>query len=104
SVALNARSRFGWAFLAETCMRAAFFETTGTPNVIKFGEVPTPEPLPGEVRVRVLAASINPIDTYIRSGAAPMALPTPAITGTDFAGVVDAVGPGVARFRVGDRV
>ncbi|HSQ55446.1 MAG TPA: NADPH:quinone reductase, partial [Gemmata sp.] len=57
-----------------------------------------------EIRVRVLAASINPIDTYIRSGAAPMPLPKPAITGTDFAGVVDAVGPEVLRFKVGDRV
>jgi NADPH2:quinone reductase len=85
-------------------MKAAFFETTGTPDVIKFGDVPTPEPLSGEVRVRVLVAAINPIDTYIRSGAAPMALPTPVITGTDFAGVVDAVGPGVTWFQVGDRV
>lgn len=85
-------------------MKAAFFETTGSPDVIKFGDVPTPEPKAGEVRVKVLAASINPIDTYIRSGAAPMALPRPAITGTDFAGVVDATGPGAKRFQVGDRV
>ncbi|MBA4186543.1 MAG: quinone oxidoreductase [Planctomycetaceae bacterium] len=85
-------------------MRAAFFETTGTPDVIKVGEIPTPEPKSDEVRVKVLAASINPIDTYIRSGAAPMSLPKPAITGTDFAGVVDAVGPAVTRFRSGDRV
>ena len=84
-------------------MRAAYFETTGTPDVIKVGDLPTPEPKPGEVRVRVLAASINPIDTYVRSGAAPMPLPKPAITGTDFAGVVDAVGPDVTRFKVGDR-
>src|SRR5262245_18717340 len=85
-------------------MRAAYFEATGAPDVIKVGEVPTPEPKAGEVRVKVLAASINPIDTYIRSGAAPMPLPKPAITGTDFAGVVDAVGPGAARFKKGDRV
>jgi NADPH2:quinone reductase len=85
-------------------MRAAFFETTGTPDVIKVGELPTPEPKAGEVRVKVLAAAINPIDTYIRSGAAPMPLPQPAITGTDFAGVVDAVGAGATRFKVGDRV
>ncbi|VTT98413.1 quinone oxidoreductase : NADPH2:quinone reductase OS=uncultured planctomycete GN=HGMM_F14B06C16 PE=4 SV=1: ADH_N: ADH_zinc_N [Gemmataceae bacterium] len=85
-------------------MRAAYFETTGAPDVIHFGDVPTPVPKAGEVRVKVLAASINPIDTYIRSGAAPMPLPKPAITGTDFAGVVDAVGPGAGRYRVGDRV
>jgi NADPH2:quinone reductase len=52
----------------------------------------------------VSAAAINPIDTYIRSGAAPMALAKPAITGTDFAGVVDAVGAGAGRFKIGDRV
>lgn len=85
-------------------MRAAFFETTGSPDVIKIGDVPTPEPKTGEVRVKVQVAAINPIDTYIRSGLAPMQLPKPAITGTDFAGVVDAVGPGVTRFQVGDRV
>lgn len=84
-------------------MKAAFFDTTGVPDVIRVGDIATPEPKEGEIRVRVLAASINPIDTYIRSGAAPMPLPKPAITGTDFAGVVDAVGPG-ARFKVGDRV
>jgi NADPH2:quinone reductase len=85
-------------------MKAAFFESTGTPDVIRVGELPTPEPKPGEIRVRVLAASINPIDTYVRSGAAPMPLPKPAITGTDFAGTVDAVGAGVTRFKPGARV
>jgi len=86
-------------------MRAAYYETTGSPGVITFGEVPTPEPKPGEVLVKVLAASINPIDVYIRSGAAPMSLPKPvAITGTDFAGVVHAIGAGVTRYKVGDRV
>jgi NADPH2:quinone reductase len=85
-------------------MKAAFFETTGTPDVIRVGDLPAPEPKAGEVRVKVLAASINPIDTYVRSGAAPMPLPKPAITGTDFAGVVDAVGQGVTRFRPGQRV
>jgi len=85
-------------------MRAAYFETTGAPEVIKIGEILTPEPRPGEIRVKVLAAAINPIDTYIRSGAAPMTLPKPAITGTDFAGEVQAVGTGVTRFKIGDRV
>jgi NADPH2:quinone reductase len=86
-------------------MRAAYYTATGNPDVIRVDEVPTPEPKPGEIRVRVAAASINPIDTYIRSGAVSMTLPRPvAITGTDFAGTVDAVGPGVSHFRVGDRV
>jgi NADPH2:quinone reductase len=85
-------------------MKAAFFDTTGTADVIRVGDVATPEPKATELRVRVLAAAINPIDVYIRSGAAPMKLPSPAITGTDFAGVVEAVGANVTQFRVGDRV
>ncbi len=85
-------------------MKAAFFETTGTPDVIRLGDLPISEPKPGEVRVRVLAASINPIDTYVRSGAAPMPLPRPAITGTDFAGIVEATGAGVTRLKIGQRV
>jgi NADPH2:quinone reductase len=85
-------------------MKAAFFETTGTPDVIKFGELPTPEPKPGEVQVKVLAASINPIDTYVRAGAVNMPRPTPCVTGSDLAGVVTALGTGVQRFKVGDRV
>lgn len=85
-------------------MNAAFFDTTGTPDVIRVGDLPTPEPKPNEIRVRVAVAAINPIDCYIRSGAAPMPLAEHAITGTDFAGTVDAVGANVTRFRVGDRV
>lgn len=91
-----------WA--KETVMRAAYFEATGGPDVIKIGDLPMPDPAHGQVRVKVLAASINPIDTYIRSGAAPMPLPKPAITGTDFAGVVDAVGGRVTHLKPGDRV
>jgi NADPH:quinone reductase len=88
----------------EIVMKAAYFETIGSSDVIQIGEVPTPEPKSGEVRVKILAASINPIDTYIRSGTAPMSLPKPAITGTDLAGVVEMVGPDASRFQVGDRV
>ena len=85
-------------------MKAAFFDTTGAADVIRVADLPMPEPKDGEVRVKVRAASINPIDVYIRSGAAPMPLQKPAITGTDFAGVVDAVGAGASRFKVGNRV
>lgn len=85
-------------------MRAAFYETQGLPDVIRVGELPKPDPKPGCVRVRVAAASVNPIDTYLRSGAVPLSGPTPFIPGRDFAGTVDALGTGVTRFRVGDRV
>ena len=85
-------------------MKAAFLETTGAPDVIKVGELPTPQPQAGEVRVRVKAAALNPIDLYIRAGIVNMPLPKPFVTGTDLAGVVDAVGPGVTRFKPGERV
>ncbi len=85
-------------------MRAAFYDSPGAPEVIREGELPMPEPLNGEVRVRVKAAAVNPIDTYIRAGAVAMTLPKPAIPGCDFAGEVHAVGPSVTRFKVGDRV
>lgn len=85
-------------------MKAAFFETTGAPDVIRFGDLPDPDPKAGEVRVKVAAVAVNPIDTYIRSGAVPAPLPKPFIPGCDLAGTVEKVGPGVNRFKVGDRV
>jgi NADPH2:quinone reductase len=85
-------------------MKAAFYETTGGPEVIRYDELPRPTPQGGEVLVRVGAAALNPIDTYIRSGAVQIGLPKPFIPGCDLAGTVEAVGPGVRRFKPGDRV
>lgn len=85
-------------------MKAAFYDTPGSPEVIRLGEVPTPVPQPGEVLVQVAVASVNPIDTYIRSGAVSMPRPSPTIPGCDLAGVVAAVGPGVSGIPVGSRV
>src|SRR5439155_8604001 len=85
-------------------MKAAYYETTGGPEVIRYGELPKPSPKQGEVLVWVGAASLNPIDTYIRSGAVAMPLAKPFIPGCDLAGTVEAVGSGIQRFRLGDRV
>jgi NADPH2:quinone reductase len=85
-------------------MKAAYFETTGAPDVIQIGKLPAPNPQAGEVVVKVMAASINPIDTYVRAGAVNMPRPSPCITGSDLAGVVTAIGKDVRRFRPGDRV
>jgi NADPH2:quinone reductase len=85
-------------------MKAAFIETPGSPDTIRFGELPTPQPGEGEVRVRVLAAALNPIDVYVRAGTVAMTLPRPFISGSDLAGVVDSVGPRASRYHVGDRV
>jgi NADPH:quinone reductase-like Zn-dependent oxidoreductase len=69
-------------------------------------ELPRPEPGPGELLVRVRAASVNPLDYKIRDGAVKVLLPFsfPLILGTDLAGDVEAIGPGVTRFMVGDAV
>ena len=85
-------------------MKAAFIETTGTPDMIRVGDLPTPIPAAGEVLVRVTAIALNPIDLYIRSGTIAMPIPKPFISGCDLAGVVEAVGTKGTRFAVGDRV
>jgi NADPH2:quinone reductase len=85
-------------------MKAAFLESTGTPDVIRYGDLPTPTPGDGEVLVRVGAVAVNPIDLYIRAGTVPMPLPKPFIPGCDLAGTVESLGPRAGRFQVGDRV
>ena len=85
-------------------MKAAFIEQAGPPENIIYGDVPCPEPAGNQVLVRVGAASVNPIDTYIRNGADYWELPKPYIVGCDLAGVVERIGPDVTRFVPGDRV
>jgi NADPH2:quinone reductase len=85
-------------------MKAAYIEGTGSPDVIRYGDLPQPVPGPGEVLVRVGAVAVNPIDLYIRAGNVAMPLPKPFIIGCDLAGTVSAVGPQASRYKVGDRV
>jgi NADPH2:quinone reductase len=85
-------------------MKAAFIRETGSPSVIQYGDLPTPEPAPNEVLVKVGAVAVNPIDTYIRGGAISMPLSFPYIIGCDLAGTVSACGSAARRFKVGDRV
>ncbi len=86
-------------------MKAAYYEAPGPPEVLKYGEVPSPTPRAGEILVRVAASALNPIDTYIRAGMVKMPLPpSPIIPDADFAGTVKALGPGVTAFKPGDRV
>jgi NADPH:quinone reductase len=75
---------------------------TGGPEVLTWESVEVGEPGPGEVRMRNTAIGVNFIDTYQRSGHYPLALPTGL--GTESAGVVEAVGPGVEWLTQGDRV
>ncbi len=85
-------------------MQAAYIEQTGPPEAIKIGDLPPPEPGPGQVLVRVQAVGLNPIDLYIRSGLVAMPMSFPYIIGCDFAGTVEKVGPDCTRASVGDRV
>lgn len=63
-----------------------------------------PEPGPGQIRVRQIASSVNPVDTKIRAAGPPIAPALPAVLGCDVAGIVDAVGEGVRQFVEGDAV
>lgn len=85
-------------------MKAAFLETTGAADLIRFGDLPRPKPGPGQVLVKVGAAALNPIDVYVRAGTVAMPLPMPFVTGTDLAGTIEDLGDGVKHFKVGDRV
>lgn len=87
-------------------MKAVVLHEYGKPSQLKWEEAEDPKPGTGEVLVRVQAASINPIDWKMRSGATAQMFPVtfPAILGRDFAGVVRELGEGVEGFEVGDRV
>jgi NADPH2:quinone reductase len=86
-------------------MRAVIYEGAGGPEVITIGEVPKPEVRPDHIRVRVHAAGLNRADLIQRRGqyAAPPGWPA-NIPGLEYAGEVEAVRPGVTRWKVGDRV
>lgn len=83
-------------------MRAIQISRTGGPEVMELVEHPTPEPKAGEVLVRVHAAGINFIDTYLREGRYPA--PLPFIPGQEAAGIVERLGEGVTGFAPGDHV
>lgn len=82
--------------------RVARIETTGGPEVIGWVDVELPPPGPGEVRMASTAVGLNFIDTYFRSGLYPV--PLPSGLGPEAAGVIEALGEGVAGLAVGDRV
>ena len=83
-------------------MRAAQFSSFGGPEVLEVVDVPEPQPGPGEIRIAVRAAGINPVDWKFRQGM--MGGELPSGTGYDAAGVVDELGPDVTGVAVGDEV
>ena len=87
-------------------MKAAVLREFGPPNVLRYEDVPDPQPRLGELRIRVHAATVNRVlDVSVRAGREAQRGPVlPLILGVDCAGIVDAVGEGVTRFKVGDHV
>jgi NADPH:quinone reductase len=90
--------------MKEKKMRAVLVHRPGGPEVLTLEEVARPEAGPGQVLVRVRAAGVNPVDTYVRSGDYARVPPHPYTPGSDAAGLVESVGKGVSRVRRGDRV
>jgi len=85
-------------------MKAILVHEFGGPEALRFEEVETPTPGPGQVLVKVHAAGVNPYDTYMRAGTYAIKPQLPYTPGSDAAGVIEAVGGGVAKVRTGDRV
>ncbi|MFE9368341.1 NADP-dependent oxidoreductase [Streptomyces sp. NPDC006711] len=87
-------------------MEAIVYERFGGPEVLTLTTVDKPRPGPGQVRVKVVLAGVNPVDHKIRGGTMGHFFPVafPAIPGLELAGVVDELGPGVTDFAVGDEV
>ena len=85
-------------------MKAIRVHGFGGPEVLRLEEVPTPQPGPGEVLVRMQAIGVNPVETYIRAGKYARLPALPYTPGNDGAGVVEQIGDSVTRFKPGDRV
>lgn len=85
-------------------MKAIHVHQLGNPEVMRLEEVPDLKPARGEILVRVKAAGVNPVDTYIRSGGYAAKPDLPYTPGADAAGIVEALGPGVDGLRAGERV
>lgn len=85
-------------------MKAAYFDDHGELEVLKVGELPAPELVPGSVRLQVKACALNHLDIWVRKGGRAFPLPRPHIGGTDLAGVVMEVADDVTGVSVGDEV
>jgi NADPH:quinone reductase len=89
----------------EVCMRAAYYERNGTArDVLRVGEVDTPQAGPGEVRVKLATSGVNPSDVKSRQGATRKIAWPRVIPQSDGAGVIDQVGDSIPKSRIGERV
>src|ERR1043166_1503004 len=90
---------------APPMMKAAVLHEAGGPENFKYEDVPRPIPKDDEILVKVIAASVNPVDTYVRQGRYKSASSgDPVILGYDIAGTVERVGAAIKSYKAGDAV
>jgi NADPH:quinone reductase-like Zn-dependent oxidoreductase len=85
-------------------MKALYFERHGELDVIQYGDVPDPEPGPGQIKMKVRATALNYLDIWVRRGWPGLKLEMPHWCGADMAGEIVALGKGVSDWQVGQRV
>jgi len=85
-------------------MKAILFDHHGGPDVLRYTDVPEPEPRFGEVLVRVHACALNHLDLWVRQGIPGLQIPLPHIPGSDIAGVIEETGPGGTKVSTGQKV
>src|ERR1700690_2249783 len=85
-------------------MKAIRVNEFGGPEVLKLEDIEETKPAPGQILVKIKAAGVNPVETYIRSGGYARKPNLPYTPGGDGAGVVEAVGEGVSQFKPGNRI
>lgn len=85
-------------------MKAIRVHEFGGPEVLRLEEIPKPSPAVGQILVRIHAAGVNPVDTYIRSGAYAVKPSLPFTPGKDAAGTVEEIGGSMANIKPGDRI
>ena len=85
-------------------MKAVLFRQHGTSDVLEYADFPTPQPLPGQVLIRLRAAALNRLDIWVRNGWPGIKLEYPHIPGADGAGEIAGLGEDVISWQIGDRV
>ena len=85
-------------------MKALYFDEHGELDAVKYGDVPTPKPGPGEVLLRVRACALNFLDIWVRRGWPGLKLQMPHWCGADVAGEIVELGDGMTDWQVGQRV